>query len=183
MNLNAIIAANLKRLRQERNLSLGQLAELSDVSKVMLSQIEKGDSNPTINMIWKIANGLKVPYTTLIDQREEEAETIEKSKRQLQTDLEGHYRIYTYYNNSPTRNFEMFIIELDPGTEHRAVGHSERATEYLLVLEGSLVLQTQDKTYTLNPEDAICFQSSTEHTYKNNSTQLLKAMIINYYAL
>ncbi len=59
MNINSIIAENLKTLRTERNLSLGQLAELSNISKVMLSQIEKGDTNPTINTLWKIANGLK----------------------------------------------------------------------------------------------------------------------------
>ncbi len=67
MNLNDIISANLKKLRTDRNLSLGQLSELSGVSKVMLSQIDKGESNPTINTIWKIANGLQVTYTKLID--------------------------------------------------------------------------------------------------------------------
>ena len=44
MNLNEIIAVNLKRLRAERGFSLGKLSELSGVSKVMLSQIEKGES-------------------------------------------------------------------------------------------------------------------------------------------
>ena len=68
MELNEIIAANLNKLRTERNLSLGQLSGLSGISKVMLSQIEKGETNPTINTIWKIANGLKVPYTELIDE-------------------------------------------------------------------------------------------------------------------
>lgn len=59
MSINTVIAKNLNRLRNERNLSLGQLAELSGVSKVMLSQIEKGDSNPTVNTIWKIAKWTK----------------------------------------------------------------------------------------------------------------------------
>lgn len=68
MSINTVIAKNLNRLRNERNLSLGQLAELSGVSKVMLSQIEKGDSNPTVNTIWKIASGLNVPYTAILEQ-------------------------------------------------------------------------------------------------------------------
>ena len=67
MSINTVIAKNLNRLRNERNLSLGQLAELSGVSKVMLSQIEKGDSNPTVNTIWKIASGLNVPYTAILE--------------------------------------------------------------------------------------------------------------------
>ncbi len=46
MSINTIIAKNLNRLRNERNLSLGQLAELSGVSKVMLSQIERETQTP-----------------------------------------------------------------------------------------------------------------------------------------
>ena len=53
--------------RAERNLTLGQLSQVSGVSKAMLSDIEKGGSNPTINTIWKIANGLNVPYTRLME--------------------------------------------------------------------------------------------------------------------
>ena len=87
MNLNATIAANLKRLRLERNLSLGQLAELSGVSKVMLGHIEKGDSNPTINMLWKIANGLKVPYTMLIDEQENDSEFVSRHQRTEQDEI------------------------------------------------------------------------------------------------
>ncbi|MDZ5034857.1 helix-turn-helix transcriptional regulator, partial [Clostridium perfringens] len=84
MNINFIIAENLKALRTERNLSLGQLAELSDVSKVMISQIEKGDTNPTINTLWKIANGLKVPYTSLLEQKENDTCIISKKDIEAQ---------------------------------------------------------------------------------------------------
>lgn len=55
MELGKVIAINLKQLRTERNLTLGQLSKISGISKAMLSDIEKGNSNPTINTIWKIA--------------------------------------------------------------------------------------------------------------------------------
>ena len=51
MEAGEIIAFNLKRLRNEKNLTLGQLANMAGVSKVVLSQIEKGEANPTINTI------------------------------------------------------------------------------------------------------------------------------------
>ncbi|MCH3927031.1 MAG: helix-turn-helix domain-containing protein [Atopobiaceae bacterium] len=63
MDISQILGQNLHRLRTERQLSLGQLAEKSGLSKVMLSQIEKGTSNPTVNTLWKIANGLGVSYS------------------------------------------------------------------------------------------------------------------------
>lgn len=67
MDWGKCIGANLKQLRTERNLTLGQLSGLAGISKAMLSEMEKGMGNPTINTIWKIANGLKVPYTRLLE--------------------------------------------------------------------------------------------------------------------
>ena len=67
MEINEVLARNLSTLREQQNLSLGQLAQISGLSKVMLSQLEKGSGNPTINTILKIANALKVPYTALLD--------------------------------------------------------------------------------------------------------------------
>lgn len=183
MNLNSVIAENLKRLRLERNLSLGQLAELSEVSKVMISQIEKGDSNPTINTIWKIAKGLNVPYTVLIDKHESTTSVIQKSDAKEQVSEDGTYRVYCYYGNTPNRNFELFLLQLDSGASYTSVGHSEKSQEYIVVLEGELALLTNNENYSLSADDSICFSSSTPHTYKSCGKITLKAMVINFYPI
>jgi transcriptional regulator with XRE-family HTH domain len=181
MNINFIISENLKRLRTERNLSLGQLAELSDISKVMLSQIEKGSTNPTINTLWKIANGLKVPYTSLLEQKEEETYITKKSDIEMQLNDEGHYRVYCYYTSTPYRNFELFQIELDEGHSYTSLGHSKKSQEYIMVLEGELTLEVNNKIYKLNPNDSICFSPSNQHIYSNNGKGTLKATMTNFY--
>lgn len=181
MNINSIIAENLKTLRTERNLSLGQLAELSDVSKVMLSQIEKGDTNPTINTLWKIANGLKVTYTSLLEQKEHNTCIINKNKIEPQISEEGHYRVYLYYSNTPYRNFELFQIELDEGCSYISVGHSKKSEEYIMLLEGNLTLKVNNETYNLKPNDSISFPASNEHIYINSGKGTLKAAITNFY--
>ena len=63
--MNAIVAKNIRRLREENRLSMEELAKLSGVSKSMLAQIERGDGNPTISTLWKISNGMKVPFDAL----------------------------------------------------------------------------------------------------------------------
>lgn len=183
MNLNPIIAENLKRLRLERNLSLGQLAQLSEVSKVMLSQIEKGDTNPTINTIWKIAKGLNVPYTVLIDKHEDDISIVKKSEAEKQTNEDGTYRVYCYYGTMPHRNFELFLLELDLDTTYISVGHSEKSQEYITVLEGELILLTKNKEYLLKKEDSIYFSSATPHTYKSCGKAMLKAIVVNFYPI
>ncbi|NLL45910.1 MAG: helix-turn-helix domain-containing protein [Clostridiales bacterium] len=181
MEITHVIGVNLKRLRTERNLSLGQLAELSDVSKVMLSQIEKGDTNPTINTIWKIANGLKVPYTALLEQQKHDTSVMKKSEINVQSDENGHYRVYCYYENTPLRNFEFFQIELDAGYSHTSIGHSEKVQEYILVLEGELSLTVNGRTHILQADDSISFIATADHTYTASGTETLKAAIINFY--
>lgn len=181
MEANKIIAENLHRLRTERNLSLGMLSALCNVSKVMLSQIEKGETNPTINTIWKIANGLKVPYTALLEQQEHNAFVVKKSDIAAQYGDDKNYRAYCYYTNEPNRNFELFQIELDEGHSYTSIGHSEKAQEFIMVIEGSLMLSVNNQTYTLHKDDAIGFNASFEHTYTSCGEKALKAAIINFY--
>ncbi|NMM64943.1 helix-turn-helix domain-containing protein [Clostridium sp. P21] len=183
MNLNTIIGENLKRLRLERNLSFGQLAELSEVSKVMISQIEKGDSNPTINTIWKIAKGLNVPYTMLIDKHEDQTSVVKKSDAEYQASEDGSYRVYCYYGSTPHRNFELFLLELDSGTSYTSIGHSQKSQEYINILQGELVLSTNDKDYLLKEEDSICFLSEEPHVYRSCGKNTLKATVVNFYPI
>ena len=63
--MNQIVAGNIRRLRKEKKLTMEELAKLSGVSKSMLAQIERGDGNPTISTLWKISNGMKVPFDAL----------------------------------------------------------------------------------------------------------------------
>lgn len=181
MKLNDIIAANLNKLRTGRNLSLGQLADLSGVSKVMLSQIEKGETNPTINTLWKIANGLKVPYTKLIDEEPNPAIVVRKSDCSEQMNEATNYRVFCYYTSTPRRNFEMFRVELDAHSSNESIGHSEKSQEYIYVTGGQLIISTKGIEYTLSEGDSICFDSSVHHTYRNQQDSLLTFMVINYY--
>ena len=60
-----IVAKNIRRLREESKLSMDELSKLSGVSKSMLAQIERGEENPTISTLWKLSNGMKVPFDAL----------------------------------------------------------------------------------------------------------------------
>ena len=69
-NLTPVLGANLRRIRTKRGLSLERLAAESGVSRAMLSQIELGHSTPTINLLWKVATALDVPFSALISARD-----------------------------------------------------------------------------------------------------------------
>ena len=60
-NINTKIGENLKKVRKLRGLTIDSLSLNSCVSKSMISEIERGIRNPSINILWNIANALKTP--------------------------------------------------------------------------------------------------------------------------
>lgn len=179
MDIGKIIAYNLKRLREERNLSQGQLAERAGVSKVIVSQIERGDANPTINTIWKLTGALGLPYTSLLEAEPSKAVYVKKSN--VFEMIEGKYHIFNYYSKNRERNFELYQIELDTGCHHRSIGHSTNSFEYVIMTDGEMVLGVRDREYILEQDDALCFDASVPHYYVNNSTEKVKAVLLIQY--
>ena len=115
-NIGHIVAENLKRLREERKLSLDAVAKCSGVSKSMLGQIERGVTNPTISTLWKIANGLKISFTSLMLRPEADIEIVQRSAIAPFVETDGKYRNYPVFPFDNSRGFEMYAIELDPGS-------------------------------------------------------------------
>lgn len=181
VNNNQTIGENLKRLRTERQLSLGQLADACGLSKVILSQIEKGEANPTINTIWKIAKGLRVHYTEILDHKTEETTIVHKEDAAAQTERGGDYTSYSYYNASPNRAFDLFVIELKPGKKHLSHGHLPGSKEYLLVNRGNANIIVGNDCYAVKEGDSVCFDGDKGHTYINTGSELLSCTSLVYY--
>jgi transcriptional regulator with XRE-family HTH domain len=179
MEIGEIIATNLKRIREERHLSLGQLAEQAGVSKVILSQIEKGDANPTINTIWKITGALQLPYTSLLEPVE--AVAVHVQKENIHELEEDKYHIFSYYPKNQNRNFEMYQIEMDVGCVHNSIGHSSNSSEYIMVTEGKMVMDVNGAEYVLDTDDALYFDASYPHIYKNICDRKVKMVLLIYY--
>ncbi len=181
--VNLIIANNLKKLRTQRNLSLGQLADVSGLSKVLLSQIEKGNNNPTIQTIWKIANGLKVPYSALIDAPREDSRvvTYEEALSRCQPTTDVSSRVLCYFPSSPRQNFELFVVEIEPGGGYVSPEHSQNSMEYIYVQEGALGVTVGDHCHELRAGDCLRFPSEQPHEYKNIGETTVRALTINYY--
>lgn len=181
MEISQVIGQNLKRLRQERNLSLGQLAEAAGVSKVMLSQIEKGDSNPTVNTLFKIVTGLGVSYSALMDQLPADTDVIRAGEAPTHVSEDGGYRLSCYLPNAPERGFEIYVDELDPGCAHETDGHGEGTEEFTYVAAGTLEMTACGETHELHAGDAIRFDASQPHVYANAGAETVRMVTVNRY--
>lgn len=179
MEIGKIIAHNLKRLREERNLSQGQLAEMAGVSKVIISQIEKGDSNPTINTIWKLTGALGLPYTSLLEPEAVKTEYIHGAD--VPELVEDKYHIFTYYPKNADRNFEVYRIEMEGGCDHPSIGHSSNSYEYVLMTAGKITMTINETEYVLETGDALYFDASVPHRYVNAGQETAKMTLLIQY--
>ncbi len=179
MEIGEIIAYNLKKSREERNLSQSQLAEMAGVSKVVISQIEKGDSNPTINTIWKLTGALGLPYTSLLEISTGRAEHI--SRADVTELVEDKYHIFSYYPKNADRNFELYEIEMESGCHHSSIGHSSNSYEYVMLTRGRITINVNDAGHILNEGDALFFDGSVPHSYINEETETAEMILIIQY--
>src|SRR6478736_3002208 len=95
--IHVVVAENMKTYRKANKLSLDKVSELTGVSKTMLGQIERGDSIPTITTLWKIANGLKVSFTSLIKESTNDITIISKNDLLELPENDGKYKVFPYF--------------------------------------------------------------------------------------
>ncbi len=155
---------------------------MTGVSKSMLGQIERGESSPTISTLWKIATGLQIPFTGLLEQSEKEAEIISKEEvNPLLSDGGNILRLYPFFPYHHERKFEMLHIELDPGSRSVSEAHEPGTEEFILVYEGCFVLETDGKRHYVETGNAIHFQADRPHVYENGCDGNTRICMLIYY--
>lgn len=171
------VSKNLKDVREQRGLSLDQLSVLTGVSKSMLRQIETGKSSPTIATIWKIANGLRVSFTSLLREPEIQAEVNPFKGTQPLTASSEQYRIFPLIAFDPHQSFETYYMEMDPGASFTGEPHKGNIYEYIFVIQGTLEIGIGSKTHAINENEFLKFDASHVHEYRSVADTMVRAIL------
>lgn len=181
MEINQIIGQNLKRIRKEQGLTLVQLEKLSNVSKGVISLIESGETNTTINTIWKLADALRIHYSILLDAFVNPPKIIKKKEAVKKISSDGSYQILGYFNEKKQKNFKLYQMVLARKKKYVSTEHIKKCEKYVLVTQGCLNLKIENKNFILNVHDIIKFDATVEHTYMNLGNEQVIATIIDYH--
>jgi transcriptional regulator with XRE-family HTH domain len=181
-DLTPIVGGNLKRLRVKRGLSLERLAKASGVSRAMLGQIELGQSTPTINIVWKIARSLAVPFSALISHRTRpRTAVLEAQRARVLRSADGAFASRALFPYDEPRNVEFYELRLAPLGLERAEPHRAGTTENLVVAAGVLNLRVDSERFSLRAGDAVFFEADVPHEYHNpGTTESLMYLVMTY---
>ncbi|MBL8910218.1 MAG: helix-turn-helix transcriptional regulator [Archangium sp.] len=181
-DLAPVVGKNLKRLRTERGLSLQGLAEASGVSRAMLGQVELGQSAPTINVLWKMARALDVPFSALITSQATTGAKVMRSdaaKKLLSGD--GAFQSRALFPFDEPRRVEFYELKLTPKGVEKADPHAPGTTENLVVARGTVEIVTAGETHRLETGDAILFEADQPHVYRNvGSSDAVLYLVMTY---
>lgn len=179
--LNEIIALNLKKIRDSRNMSLDKMSKVTGVSKSMLGQIERGESNPTITTLWKIAIGLKVSFTSLLNQEYSKPMVISEEAIEPLSANDGKYKLYPFFPYEEGRNFEMHRVVIEPGGHLKSDAHGDKVEEFITVFQGVLTIGIEEEEFQVKEGRSIKFRADKEHYYNNSGAeQVALCMVVHY---
>lgn len=176
-----IIGENLKKFREKRKLSLDNVAKLSGVSKSMLGQIERGEANPTVSTVWKIANGLKISFTELMIKAESNIEVVDKYQLEPLVEDNNRVRIFPVFSFDTTRRFEMYSIEFDSNGYLSTEAHQQGTQEFITVFSGKLDVSINNENHTITAGNSIRFKADSIHSYKNVCEEICLVSMVIYY--
>jgi XRE family transcriptional regulator, regulator of sulfur utilization len=175
------LGARVRALREAMDYSLRDLAERSGVSAPMLSQVERGETSPTLQVATRIAHGLELRLSQLLRLDEGGAVTIVRGgeRRTGPTGAAGHaYEILT--PPLPGQRAELSRHTLAPGAVTGGPGdppmHEPGSRETALVQAGTVVLYCDGQRHELTAGDCVTFDADLPHHFENpgrNRAELL----------
>ena len=181
--MSTTISDNLKKIRKEKKLSLDNVSEMTGVSKSMLGQIERGESSPTIATLWKIATGLHISFTALMEQQEEGTYLVKKDELKPLLSDHGQFRLYPMFPYEENRHFELIYIEMDEGADSPSAPHEEGTEEMIIVFEGTVRVTVAEQQYELKSGEGIRFTADKLHRYENIGPSSARMGMLIYYKM
>lgn len=167
-DLVPVLGANLRRLRTKNGLSLERLAKASGVSRAMLGQIELAQSAPTINVLWRIASALGVPFGALLETPVRQGPQILKAaSAKVLTSHDGSFSSRALFPFDAPRKTEFYELRLGPRGVERADAHAPGTTENIVVARGALEVELGADVHRVAEGDAIVFTADAPHVYRN----------------
>ncbi|MFN3823950.1 MAG: helix-turn-helix domain-containing protein [Pseudorhodobacter sp.] len=163
-DITSRLAEGLRATRKARGLSLDAVAALSGVSRSMVSQIERGESSPTVATLWNLTRALGVDFAGLIEPGARPL--IEVTRAAEAPVMTGHgtgLRIRILSPAETVGRHEVYDLAFEAGGRLESAAHAPGCREHLTVIEGRITLRSGAEEQTLGPGDTARYAADRDH--------------------
>lgn len=181
------LGEKIRKLRQERRLTLQELAELTGLSKPLLSQVENDLVIPPLSTLLKISKGLKVGIHFFFEEEGDRRKLVliradqrSSSRRRPEKDSPEGYLYHSLAPGMRNKHMEPFLVEFELHEWDDSHFYRHDGEEFILLLEGELEFHFKEEVYRLLPGDSIYYDSAEPHGYVSVGEERAKAVAVLY---
>lgn len=162
------ISKNITEYRKSKNMNIKELANLTGVTSSLLSQIEKGTANPSINTLKQISNALDVPlFNFFINDVATDSLVVRKESRKKIMFSEDDSFAYELLSPNSKGEIEMMLMKIPPQQSSSKEQFSHRGEEVAYVIKGDVRLYLMNSIIDLNCGDSVKIPSHSNHKWEN----------------
>jgi len=162
------IGERVKRLREEKGLTLDELSNLTGFEVEFLKRIENNEVKPQLGTIMRLSKALDSAFGRLVSGVGNKLYSITRKNEQKiisrSTSKKGRQKAYTYKSLAPEvqgRHMEALIVQLETLSEPEPSFHD--GEEFIYVLDGTVSLRIGEDAFDLEPGDSAYYLSTTPH--------------------
>lgn len=160
------LAANLRRVREQRELTQARLAKLTGVPRSTIANIEAGGGNPTLQVLARLSLALQQPLEELLSPPKARVELFPKGRLPVIERGRGAARVAKLLPHA-IPGMEIDRMELAPRGRLQGVPHRPGTHEYLCCEKGRIVLRVAGERLELGVGDVAAFAADQRHSYEN----------------
>lgn len=173
------LAQSLRDARRSKGLSLDAVAKLSGVSRSMVSQIERGESSPTVATLWNLTQALQVDFAGLLDTTA--AHPIDIIRAGDVPTIAGRgtgVRILILSAPETVGQHEIYDLRFDAGASLVSSPHRPGCREQLTVVDGALTVVSGQNTCVLAQGDTARYAADLPHTIAASDGQARGFLVV-----
>ncbi|MBQ8389954.1 MAG: helix-turn-helix transcriptional regulator [Oscillibacter sp.] len=181
MELNRAVGENIKRIRKTKKLSMERTAELSGVSRSMLGQIERGEANPSVAILGRLAKALKVPAEVLLENDDFEALLLSREADNKPKRMDGGKVLLrqSFPYDDRTR-MESYFLDLYISAKYAPEPSVPGCLCHATVISGTVNLVAEGELYQLMERDALRFAADRPYSIENLSNTGRLVLVYQY---
>jgi len=176
------LGSSIKSLRKEQNLTLATLSEMTDLTAGLLSRIENFRTIPSLPVLLKIAEALKVSPSELLSGIGETASpgwTLVKKNDRTAVERENNkgfmYEMLLDTESSGC-NLQTLVLNIEPGALREKV--KTDGDQFVYILKGSIVFYLGDENINLSEGDILFFNGNIEHVPENHGNETAVLLVV-----
>ncbi|MEZ5248725.1 MAG: XRE family transcriptional regulator [Ilumatobacteraceae bacterium] len=173
------VAANMRRARLARGVSLREMSAATGLSTALLSQVEREAANPTVTVLVRIASFLELSFSDLTRVTIREPEII-RAEHPGGDGTSGLPRVRTLFDMLERRRFDISEGVLPPHQPGSFGAHGKGSIEHSYVVSGRVTLTIGDRRWQLGPHDAVRFDSSVPHAYSTGKSSATLLTVVTF---